>query len=241
VSDYDPHISIGAYVLDALDDNERRLFEAHLAECDSCRQEIGGLSATAALLGTAVATTAPPGLRQRVMSEVARTRQLSPVVELAQRAPGRTWYRQPLGIAAALLLVVSVALGSLAISENRRADRAENLANRITAVTTDPARQEAQQPVASGGTGTLISVGGRAVFSATGVRALPAGRTYQLWVIDSSGARSVGVLGRGEGGRLTQFVSGVTPRDTIGMTVEPKGGSTAPTSDPIVAIPVRTA
>lgn len=241
MSDHDPHIAIGAYALDALDDDERRLFEAHLAECDSCQAQIGGLTATAARLGAAVATTPPPGLRQRVMSEVARTRQQPPVVELARRRAGRPWYRQPAGIAAALLLVVSVALGSLALSQARRADRAETLASRITAVTTDPGRQEAQQPVSSGGTGTLISAGGRAVFSATGLRALPEDRTYQLWVIDASGARSVGVLGRAEGGRLSQFVPGVRPRDTIGMTVEPKGGSSAPTSDPIVAIPVRAA
>jgi anti-sigma-K factor RskA len=241
MSEYDPHIAIGAYALDALDDDERRLFEAHLAECDTCRAEIGGLTATAARLGAAVATTAPAGLRQRVMSEAARTRQVPPVVELAQRRAARAWYRRPAGIAAALLLVVSVALGSLAISENRRADRAETLAGRITAVTTDPSRQEAQQPVSSGGTGTLISAGGRAVFSATGLRALPAGRTYQLWIIDASGARSVGVLGRAAGGRLAQFVPGVKLQDTIGMTVEPKGGSTAPTTDPVVAIPIRSA
>jgi anti-sigma factor RsiW len=241
MSDYDPHTLTGAYSLDALDDAERRAFEAHLAECESCQAEVAGLTATAALLGGAEATVAPPGLKERVLREAARTRQLPPVVDLKGRREARAWYRQPLGIAASFLLVLSIGLGAFAVDQSRRADRAETLASRITAVTTDPDRQQAQQPVSSGGTGTLISAGGRAVFRATGLRPLPSGQTYQLWIIDSSGARSAGLLGRATGGDVSQFLPGVGPQDTIGMTVEPGDGSKAPTTDPVVAIPVRAA
>jgi len=239
MTDHDLHTLTGAYALDALEDVELRLFRAHLAECESCRQEVAGLAATAARLGGAVATPAPPGLRDRVLAEVATTRQLPPAVDLADRARPTPWFRQPLGIAASFLLVVALGLATLVVSENRRADRAENLASRITAVATDPGRREAELPVSSGGTSMLISANGQAVFSASGLTALPADRTYQLWIIDASGARSAGVLGRAERGGLTQFVPKVRSSDTIGLTVEPKGGSRAPTTDPVAAIPVR--
>lgn len=241
MSDQDPHTLTGAYSLDALDDVERRAFEDHLAGCESCRAEVAGLTATAALLGRAEATTAPAGLRERVLHEAARTRQLPPVVDLGARRETRAWYRQPLGIAASFLLVLCIGLGAFAVDQAQRADRAETLASRITAVTTDPGRAQAQQPVSSGGTGTLISAGGRAVFRATGLRPLPSGQTYQLWIIDESGARSAGLLGRATGGDVSRYLPGVRPQDTIGMTVEPGGGSRAPTTDPVVAIPVRAA
>lgn len=38
------HAPLGAYVLGALDENERRRFEAHLATCDACRREADELS-----------------------------------------------------------------------------------------------------------------------------------------------------------------------------------------------------
>jgi Anti-sigma-K factor rskA/Putative zinc-finger len=239
VTDHDLHTLTGAYALDALDDTERRLFQAHLAECDSCQQEVAGLTATAARLGGALAVAAPPGLRVRVLAQVATTRQLPPATGVDEHRTAVPWFRQPLAVAASFLLVVAVGLGAFAVSENRRADQAEQLASRITAVVTDPDRVEAQRPVSSGGTSTLIASGGRAVFSATGLASLPGDRTYQLWVIDQTGARSVGVLGRAEAGGVTRFVAQVRSTDTIGLTIEPKGGSRAPTTDPIVAIPVR--
>ncbi|MEU6864436.1 anti-sigma factor [Streptomyces sp. NPDC046876] len=69
------HDAAGAYVLDALPDDERRGFETHLAECEACSVEVAGLSAAAARLGQAVAVDPPAGLRSRVLAEIARTAQ----------------------------------------------------------------------------------------------------------------------------------------------------------------------
>ena len=76
----DIHVLTGAYACDALDLSELGAFEEHLASCDACAQEVAELRATAAALALAEAVEPPAGLRERVMAEVAITRQLAPVV-----------------------------------------------------------------------------------------------------------------------------------------------------------------
>jgi anti-sigma-K factor RskA len=236
---HDLHTLTGAYATDALPDDERADFEQHLAECATCRREIDGLLATAARLGSAVAAAAPPAMRARVLAEIATVRQASPVAT-RQASPRRDdpWFRQPLGIAASLLLVVAMGLAAFAVTERQRANRAEDTAARIAAVATDPDRTELTRPVSSGGAGMVILADGHAVFRARGLHSLPADRTYQLWVINDDGARSAGVLGRADGGSVARFVEHVHADDTIGLTIEPDGGSDQPSTDPVLLLPL---
>jgi anti-sigma-K factor RskA len=240
MSEHDVHTLTGAYATHALPEDERREFDDHLAQCPACRQEVAELAATAGRLGAAASAPAPATLRDRVLAEVARTRQVSPrVTDLADRRRPVPWYRQPLGVAASFLMVLALGLGAFAATESRRADRAEETAAQITAVVTDPDRAETTRPISSGGASMLIAAGDRAIFRADGVRVLPSNRTYQLWVMDDKGgARSVGLLGRGSSRHLQQFIEGVKPTDQVGLTVEPEGGSPGPTTAPLVALPV---
>lgn len=239
MTEHDVHTLTGAYAADALPADERQEFDDHLERCPACRQEVTELTATTARLAAAASSPAPAALRARVLAEVSRTRQVSPVVAgLEARRRQVPWFRSPIGIAASFLLVLSMGLGALAVNESRRADRAEQTAARIAAIATDPDRQEASRPISSGGDGLVIAAGDGAIFRADGLRALPADRTYQLWVMDDKGgARSAGLLGRG--GDVQRLVEGVQPTDQIGLTVEPKGGSPGPTTAPILAVPVR--
>jgi anti-sigma-K factor RskA len=61
--------------------------------------------------------------------------------------------------------------------------------------------------------------------------------TYQLWVIGPDGARSAGLLsGTGRAGPV--LAPDVAPGDRIGITVEPAGGTSGPTTTPVIAVPV---
>jgi anti-sigma factor RsiW len=236
MTDHDLHTLTGAYAADALDPVDRDVFERHLETCDSCRAEVRELQATTARLAVGVSATAPAALRDRVLAEVGRTRQLSPrgdVVRLDHRR-NRPWYRQPATAAAAVLLVVAVGLGGLAVQENRQKDRAEQLAERIAAVAVDPQRTVHTVPVAHGGTGTVVAADGIAVFHGSDLPRLPDGRAYQLWRISGQESQSAGVLGRG--GELTGVVTDLGPGDAVGVTVEPAGGSSQPTSDPVFLV-----
>jgi anti-sigma factor RsiW len=74
------HTLTGAFAVNALSEHERAQFPRHLAECESCSQEVRELRATAARLGAAVAEDPPAGLKQRVLAEIHVTRQQPPNV-----------------------------------------------------------------------------------------------------------------------------------------------------------------
>ena len=104
----DPHTLAGAYALDALEDEERSSYEAHLAECGDCAAEVSGFVATAARLGAAQETSPPPHLRRAVLEAVSRTPQERPVVTdiSSARSWRRGWPARIILAAAALALVV---------------------------------------------------------------------------------------------------------------------------------------
>lgn len=84
----DLHQLSGAYVLDALDDDEREAFEAYMATSPATAAEVASLREVSARLATAAAETPPEGLRSAVMRRVDATRQMPPVIPPAP--PGET-------------------------------------------------------------------------------------------------------------------------------------------------------
>ena len=235
MSDHELHLLTGAYAADALDPEERAAFDTHLADCAACQQEVAELSATAARLAIAASEPAPAGMRERVLAEAARTRQISPTVsDLEARRGRRTWYQQPATAAAAVLLVVAGGLGGLAAVERDRAADYRQVADQVASVATDPGKVERTVAFTGGGTGTVVAARGLAVFHARNLPALPDGRAYQLWRIRGQKSTSAGVLGRG--GELSGLVTGVGPDDAVGVTVEPASGSDRPTSAPVFLV-----
>ena len=75
---HDPHGAVGAYVADALDDDERTVFEQHLEGCESCRREVAEFTETAAELTWLSEATPPPSLRTAVLWQIATVRPLPP-------------------------------------------------------------------------------------------------------------------------------------------------------------------
>ena len=55
----DDHSLVGAYVTDALDEQERARFEEHLAVCPTCADEVWNYNETLAELATGLAVTPP--------------------------------------------------------------------------------------------------------------------------------------------------------------------------------------
>jgi anti-sigma factor RsiW len=118
----------GAYVLDALDEFERRQFEAHLAECPDCAQEVAELRATTTRLGLAVAEQPPARLRAEVLDRIAGIRQESPHRHRSsgqRAAAGRqVWLLRLTAAAAVLALLAAVGLGVLVARTDNQLDTA---------------------------------------------------------------------------------------------------------------------
>lgn len=87
----DLHAMVGAYVADALDDDERALFEVHLAGCESCRQESAEFTETLGELSWVSEAPPPPSLRGSVLAEIGTVRPLPPLDPPQETTVPRPW------------------------------------------------------------------------------------------------------------------------------------------------------
>jgi anti-sigma-K factor RskA len=254
----------GSYVLGAMDADEREEFEGLLADSAELRSEVTELTDTAVLLGMAVDPVDPsPALKQNIMARLSQTPQLPredapvralravPALEEEPEAlPGSTgaavskartrWYTRPaVAITAAAAAVLLIAGGIVGTNVAIQGANSSQQADALAAITTASDVQRAQASVSTGGTATLVwSLHlKKSVLIGKGLKTLPAGKTYELWYINSAGTPTPAGLFESKGASTLQVLSGtMTKGDTVGVTVEPAGGSKAPTTKPIVAI-----
>jgi len=76
-----------------------------------------------------------------------------------------------------------------------------------------------------------------AVLVISGLSQLEPGRTYQVWLIDSGGPKSVGLLkvdANGQGVLIVISEFAIGSFQALGISVEPEGGSQQPTGDIVV-------
>lgn len=236
----DLHVLTGAYASGALLAEERVAFEEHLESCAQCAQEVRELVETAALLGVAAAEPPPPGLRQRVFAEVARTRQLPPLVtpadELADRRArrgGADRSRRWSLTAAACLAVFTIGLGAYTTQlHQQNADlRADNA--HVTALQRPDVRTVTGSGAGATAAVTVSRQADELMFLSHGLADLKDDRIYQLWVMGDEGPRSAGTFAPGHEPR---FVPGIQDATAVAVTEEPAGGSPQPTSDPILTL-----
>ena len=236
------HAFAAAYALDALDLSESAAFRDHLSSCDLCVDELRGMQETVAALADSVAEAPPVALRARVLDHANRTPQLDgaptvPVIELSEARSRRRGINRVLAGVAAAAVIVAGALGVSTYQANQRANKAQVAADQITALLADPEATVERADVAGGGTGTLVVSSSRmqAAFLAASLPATGPDETYQLWAIDDAGATSVGLL-QPDSGRATALVDLPPGTTTFGMSVEPSGGSAAPTTEPLLLL-----
>jgi anti-sigma-K factor RskA len=263
----DLHTLTGAYALDALDPgNELTRFNRHLDRCQSCASEVRGFREVATAMAFATTTEPPPGMRDQVMAAVARTRQLPPEVRTHAR-PRRTrstapWIPWLSGAIATAGIVIAVLFGfAQAHTQNElNQARAQNQALAAAQARIEAALNQARehdralaqilgaphvtllsQRTTKGGVAVVVldAATRKLVVATSGLPALPAGQVYQLWLIGPVKTVSAGLLPTAQAGVTTPVVAtGITKGDKLGLTVEPAGGSTQPTTIPILALPL---
>lgn len=70
----DVHGDAALYAVDALEPEERAVFEEHLRGCAACTAEVDSFGEVGAALASAVAQDPPPALRENVLAAIHRTR-----------------------------------------------------------------------------------------------------------------------------------------------------------------------
>jgi hypothetical protein len=128
-------------------------------------------------------------------------------------------------------------LADVAALESARAVDAE-----IAELLSAPDALVASAPTSAGGTATVVASRRAAavVFTSVGLPVLPPASVYELWFIGAGGARPAGLVpavspGTGPG-TTPVLAAGLASGDAVGVTVEPAGGSAAPTTSPIVVL-----
>jgi anti-sigma-K factor RskA len=238
------HALTGVYALDAMPGRERDRFERHLTRCGACDSEVRSLQDTATRFALAVTLQPPAQLRERVMAAAARTRQLSPAPHAhALPQPGRPRWVNRLAIPlAAACLVLAVVLGILLGLARSELGTTRTQQQQVAAVLSAPGARIVSVRTSVGGHATVVVASSlhELVFTSKGMPGLPSSKVYQLWVIAASGrATSAGLLSLAADGTTAPVLAAQLVRgDTVGVTVEPAGGTTKPTTTPIVLIPL---
>ena len=223
----DPHDLVAAYALDALDEDERERFEAHLAECEECTEVLAQLREPVAALAYAAEGPAPPeALRDRIV-EAARNEPRAAVIKF----PRRRWAFPAAATVAAVAAVAAIGLGIWATSLSRSLDQERSAKAAYSEALTLMAASDASVHPLSGAEGSLlIGDNGRAAIVVCGLDQAPSDKTYEAWVIQGQTPRSAGLFRGGGGCRPTLLDRSVEPGSTVAVTLERASGTTAPTT-----------
>jgi hypothetical protein len=251
--------------MDALDRRDRASFERHLARCQECVGEVSGLREAAARLAAAAAAQPPAALKQRLLAQTAGIRQLPPLprevsgglrreprgtagVPRARRA-GRRWLtgrRRPparpgwVGAALGLSVVLLLAAGSFWLTAGTGGQGQQpGRSSEVAAVLTAPDATVLTGRVQTGGSATVVMSHRERmlVFAASELRALPASRCYELWLVGPGREVPAGLLPTPSRGMTGPVVAtGLRAGERLGLTVEPAAGSRHPTSAMILEL-----
>jgi hypothetical protein len=243
----DVHTLVGAYVLDAVDDGERAAVESHLVDCPVCHAEVDELRVAAARLADGTWSVPPPRMRTTVLSSIGGIRQEPPARRAGRdgRATPR-WRVVAAAAAAAGVLAASAASVTYLVQERRVGDeRATAVAARRQGELVQTLLGASDATVrrgvlAGGGQVTVVSSAQRdgAVVVLADAPTIPADRAYQLWLMDGATPRSAGLFAAGASD-ATAVIRGVAGKAAVAVSVEPAAGSTAPTTQPLVGVPLR--
>ena len=240
---------LALYALGALAGPEKEALEQHLEVCSPCQSELRQLQSDATLL--ALSTTGPvppPRSRKRLLRAIARERR-APVT-----VPKRSvwWLLAPYAVSAGLIVVAGF-LWNQSRSLNRTLANlrerhsamekqlrvAQDLVNTLTSpeskqITLAPVKTFPQPQ----GKAYYVSSSGHLIFLANNLAPLPPGKVYELWLIPTAGSPIPAGLFQPDSRGTATVINPPLPigveAKAFAITVEPTGGSPAPTSQPIM-------
>jgi anti-sigma-K factor RskA len=240
------------YALGALDGGEKQTLEAHLRACPYCQQQLAAARQRTALMGLAAPPAAPrPQVKAALMDRVRAEKQLPSAQIVPPRTGKKRWglrFSLGFGLAAVLLAFATYELAKQDL------DRGKQLKQLQAQVSEDAAALQAmgqvtgapdsaqitlqQQPGGPPGQAHMLYNArmGLGVYSGQ-IAPVPSGKSYQLWLVPSSGAPvSAGLVDANQqnGAVVVRLAPGLAPK-AFAVTLEPYGGRPQPTG-PMVLV-----
>lgn len=253
------HDDVYVYAVRSLPEDEVAQFEAHLAECEPCSAELAALSNVTAELASAVAASPPLSLRSAVMDSLRNAPQgmrrsdtpASTTTQLPRHAATPeapvvplTRSRQPRfpAILAAAAVIAALGFGGWAWQSREAAQQQAQQAQAQTVQLTSllsaaDVKTVTGKVTTSGSTATVVMSRSQhtAMFVATGLPSLPAGKVYEAWTITGKPVPA-GTFSADTGKATVRLPPQALVAKAVAVTIEPAGGSAAPTSSPIFAV-----
>lgn len=216
---------IAAYLLEALDSEEAASLERHLATgCVECRAEMRWLEPAVRVLPECVdRVEAPAGLRQRLLEE-ARADLEPEAPRQRERRPLFAGWRPLAGLAAVALIAAAVA--GFAIGGGRSSGGAGDM----TVVAGRP----------PGVTAKVLGSGDSATVLLANVEELPPDRVLEAWVKRNGEVEPAGLFVPDRKGRAMTAIPKMRGVEMVMVTLEPRSGSAAPTSAPMVTARIES-
>jgi anti-sigma-K factor RskA len=241
---------LSLYALGALQGEERRDVEKHLKDCPDCRHELAQLQGDLALLALSAGGPKPPlRSRGRLMAAIAQEPRRTPLRLLKRK----TWWTALGWAAAAIAFTVTFLLlrkntdlrQRVAALEANSAGQQEQLLQAKELIATLTSADAVHFTLVAGtvppqpqGKAIYLPTSGTLVFLASNMPELPPQKTYELWLIPTSGAPIPAGLFKPDTHGSAALIKPPLPTGveakTFAITVEPGSGSTAPTSTPIM-------
>ncbi len=250
---------LASYAMQNLPVEESAFIREHLQNCAPCRKELADVCGDLALLGIAVEQhPLPEGARERFLNRIAtspeakpeKTTEVTPISVKSERRGSGFWIPW---IAAAAMTVAAISLGVQNRALNDELQDESNLvtnlagqaskAQQVLEVLTAPSAQrvtltEGKAPAEPTARATYLPERGGLILLATNLKPLPAGKTYELWIIPANGKAPVpaGLFRPDAVGTATLVLPPLSPgiqAKAFGVTIEKASGSDAPTS-PII-------
>ena len=244
----DPHLLAASYALNAITDSERDAFEVHLTRCSDCQREVAECAEVSVRLSEGLEVEPPRALREQLLAQIATTPQdaapargpAAPIDELADRRAAR--HRPVDRVSRWWLAAVAagiIAVGAVAVTQwpGDAQDPSTVVAVQKILDSSDAIRSTAS---VDGGSVTVVTSYAldQSAMLTEGLAGPPEGQDYQMWFVSADGtAVSAGLIPRGG----DEVLLAGEPGDAVavGITLEPAGGSDQPTSEPVVAIPLK--
>lgn len=235
--------SLAAYILNALEADEARSVKAHLRSCAECQKVLEQYQA----IGDGLAMTVTPGnpplrVRARLIAQLAARKPIK-----ADSTRRVSIWQTLTGLALAISLAISLAINAftlwqltqvqhqqIALQEQLRANQ-----RAMSVVAYPGARALPIKSDQASGTLVLNTEIKSGVLIVHGLASLEQSRVYQAWLIKPDGGRiSAGVF-QAESGVTVFVIASPDPLSEfigVGVTVEPAGGSPAPTGPRILGV-----
>jgi len=222
-----------AYVLGSLDSEEVSRVEEHLSSCLICRNESNAFQTAADQLSFVAPAAVPsPDLKDRLMKRVQASR---PQPRTSVPTPSRSWLERLLPAWSLASLFFIFALAGFNLFLWQRLNQLE--------VVTSPGGMRAvplstSDPTSSATGFVLISTDGDSgALIVDGLPPLDESQQYQLWLI-RDGQRTSGAVfstdERSYGGTRIRAPGSLLKYSSVGITIEPAGGSPQPTGTKVL-------